>query len=143
MSDSIKEFKEKFKAKIKNWHEHSPQRIYVNIDKNNLVEMAKYLFYEKKARFQIATGIDTRKGIEILYHFSLDKEGGKILTLKVTLDKKDLKVESLAPHIKATNWIEREIAELLGVKFVNHPDMRRLLLSEDWPKGKYPLRRDQ
>ena len=40
------------------------------------------------------------------------------------------------------NWIEREISELLGIKFKNHPDMRRLLLSDEWPEGVYPLRRD-
>lgn len=140
--DSVKDIKERFKDKIIEWYEHSPQRIYVTVDRKDLVEVARYLFFEAKARFAIASGVDTRQGVEILYHFSLDKEGGKIVSLKVLLPREDLKVESLAPHIKATNWIEREMAELLGVEFLHHPDMRRLLLPEDWPEDKYPLRRD-
>ena len=50
-------------------------------------------------------------------------------------------VESLAGSCKATEWIEREMAELLGITFRNHPDMRHLLLADDWPEGRYPLRR--
>jgi NADH:ubiquinone oxidoreductase subunit C len=42
----------------------------------------------------------------------------------------------------AAEWIEREMWELLGIRFRNHPDLRHLLLSDDWPEGKYPLRRD-
>jgi len=57
--------------------------------------------------------------------------------------KPDLEVDSIAPVIKGAEWIEREINELLGVTFKNHPDMKHLILPEDWPEGKYPLRRDQ
>ena len=41
----------------------------------------------------------------------------------------------------AAEWIEREMWELLGIDFKNHPDMRHLLLDDDWPEGNYPLRR--
>ena len=51
-------------------------------------------------------------------------------------------LESIAEMCPAAEWIEREIWELLGICFRNHPDMRHLLLSEDWPEGSYPLRRD-
>ena len=60
-----------------------------------------------------------------------------------TMKKPKLEVESLAGIIKGTEWIEREINELLGVTFKNHPNMIHLILPEDWPKGNYPLRRDQ
>ena len=51
-------------------------------------------------------------------------------------------IDSLAPLFEAANWVEREIHELLGINFRGHPDMRRLLLSDDWPQGVYPLRQD-
>ena len=40
-------------------------------------------------------------------------------------------------------WIEREIWEMLGINFKGHPNLKRLLLAEDWPEDKYPLRNKQ
>ena len=139
--DWVKETKDKFAEKIKEWQDRSPQRIYLTLDKESLVEVARYLFEELKFRFVIASGVDTRQGIEILYHFSQDSTG-KVVTLRILVSKDKCIVDSLAPYIKGTNFIEREIHELLGVDFKDHPDLRRLLLAEDWPEGKYPLRRD-
>ena len=139
--DWVKETKEKFAKEIKEWQDHSPQRIYITIEKENLVEIACHLFENLKFRFIIASGVDTREEIEILYHFSQDSTG-KIVSLRVLTSKDKCEVDSLAPYIKGTNFIEREIHELLGVDFKGHPDLRRLLLAEDWPEGKYPLRRD-
>jgi len=47
-----------------------------------------------------------------------------------------------SPYFEAANWVEREINELLGISFTGHPDMRKLLLPDDWPEGVYPLRAD-
>ena len=51
-------------------------------------------------------------------------------------------LDSIAPFCRAAEWIEREMWELLGIRFRNHPDLRHLLLDDDWPEGQYPLRRD-
>ena len=79
--------------------------------------------------------------MEILYHFIIE-DINLLISLRVKLDKSKLEIDSLANIIEATNWIEREINELLGIKFKEHPDLRKLLLSDDWPKGVYPLRQD-
>ena len=47
---------------------------------------------------------------------------------------------SLTPHWPAANWLEREIADMMGVKFEGHPDQRRLLMADDWDG--HPHRRD-
>jgi len=65
-----------------------------------------------------------------------------MVTVKVPVPKENCELESIASLISGANWIEREIAELLGVNFLNHPDPGRLLLAEDWPEGKYPLRQE-
>jgi len=140
--DVISRVKDNLKDKIISWEEKSPRRHYFTIKKNDLTSVAKYLFEKVKARFIIASGIDTPKGIEILYHFSFDREGGKIVTAKVLVPKDKCEVESIASIIPGAEWIEREIQELLGVKFLNHPDPRPLLTAEDWPEGVYPLRSD-
>jgi NADH-quinone oxidoreductase subunit C len=60
--------------------------------------------------------------------------------LRVNLNGKDPVVDSLAPVWPGANWLEREIFDLFGIRFNGHPDLRRILLPEDW-EG-YPLRRD-
>lgn len=138
-----KEIHKKFDDKILKWFEHNDNRIYVDIDPKNLVDFSRFMFEDLQARFIIASGVDTpRGGIEILYHFDF-YQLPQVFSLRVFLKKPELEVESVAPYIKGTEWIEREIAELLGVKFKNHPDMKHLILPDDWPEGNYPLRRDQ
>ena len=141
--ETEKKIKEKFDKKILKWFEHQETRIYVDIDPKDLVEFARYIFEELGARFIIASGVDTpRGGIEILYHFDFFQLP-QVFSLRVFLKKPDLTIESLAPFIKGTEWIEMEMNELLGISFANHPNMKHLLLPDDWPKGNYPLRRDQ
>ncbi len=120
---------------------HSFRRLYLSIKPSEAYGLARYLFEEKKMRLSIATGIDTRDGIEILYHFS-DDPIGTYYTIKTSVPKDNLKIKSLTDFLPAANWIEREIHELLGIDFVGHPNLAPLLTSDDWPKGSYPLRRD-
>jgi len=140
--DVTEKVKEHLKNKITFWEEKSPNRHYFGVKRTDIVSVARYLFEKMGARFITATGIDTYKGIEILYHFSLDGEEGKVLTVKVLVSKNKCEIESIVPVISGAIFIEREIQELLGVKFLNHPDPRPLLTSEDWPKDTYPLRLD-
>ena len=93
-------------------------------------------------RLSICTGIDTREGFEVLYHFSEDKTG-TMYTLKVLAPKDDPRIESQASWFPSCDWIEREMNELLGIEFPGHPNMQPLLTSyTDWDSGRYPLRRD-
>jgi len=119
----------------------SKNRIYFTINKAILTQTVKYLFNDVKARFSTASGVDTRKAVEILYHFSID-EIGLIVTLRIIMNKPDLEVDSLTPLMKCAEWIEMEMHEMLGIKFKGHPNLKHLLLKDDWPEGNYPLRRD-
>ena len=139
--DVVGKIKNKFPGNtIKKVVKKSDKRIYIHIDPDKVVDVVNYVFHDLRARFPIATGIDTPEGIEIFYHFAFDKLG-IVVTICVLLDRDNPEIDSSCLGIKAIEWIEREIAELLGVKFRNHPDSRRLLLGEDWPEGNYPLRR--
>ena len=136
----IQKLEEKFDKKIIKYDKKSERRIYLDINPADLTDFAQYIFRDMGARFAIASGVDTPKGIEILYHFSFDSSG-LVLSLRILLDRNSPEVESLTPIFKAAEWIECEINELLGVNFRNHPDLRHLLLPEDWQKCNYPLRR--
>jgi len=123
-------------------NDRSDKRVYVTIKKETLTKIVRYLFNDVKARFATASGVDTRKTIEILYHFSID-DIGLIVSLRVVLEKPRPEIDSLTSIMKCAEWIEREIHELLGVDFPGHPNLKHLLLKDDWPEGNYPLRRDQ
>jgi NADH-quinone oxidoreductase subunit C len=120
---------------------HAGRRIYIRVPRERVYDFAKFLFEEKHYRLSIATGIDTRDGMEILYHFSHD-EAGTYYNIKTLIPKDDLRIKSLADFLPAANWIEREIHELLGIDFIGHPDLRPLLTAETWPHDLHPLRRD-
>jgi NADH-quinone oxidoreductase subunit C len=62
------------------------------------------------------------------------------LMLKVKLQRENPEVASVSEIWRTANWHEREVAEMFGVKFIGHPDPRRLLLPADW-EG-HPLRKD-
>jgi NADH-quinone oxidoreductase subunit C len=132
--------KDKLGSKLFNWHEHSAKRIYFQVLPEDIKKIAGVLFKDLALRFVIATGQDTPGGLEILYHFSFDKTG-QIITVRVLIeDKKNPAIDSIAPLFKGAEWIEREMWELLGINFVGHPNLTRLLLAEEWPEGKHPLR---
>lgn len=65
---------------------------------------------------------------------------GRRLRLKVRLPSEDPVVDSVVPLWPTANWHEREAYDLMGVEFRNHPDLRRILLPDDW-EG-HPLRKD-
>ena len=60
--------------------------------------------------------------------------------IRVRLSGEDPVVDSLVPIWPGANWLEREIFDLFGIQFTGHPDLRRILLPDDW-EG-YPLRKD-
>lgn len=138
---TIARIKEALGRRIVAWQDKSERRIYVEVIPEAVPDATELIFKELGARFQIASGVDTPEVIEILYHWTFDALGF-VVTVRTKLRKDKPEVESVARICPGVEWIEREMAELLGVTFRNHPDMRHLLLPEDWPAGKYPLRRD-
>jgi len=137
----IRDLSDRFKEDIIELFDKSPKRVYIEINPESIVKVASYVFKDLGARFNIASGVDCRENMEILYHFIIE-EIDFLISLRVKLDKARLEIDSLATVFEGANWIEREIHELLGINFKGHPDLRRLLLPDQWPEGVYPLRRD-
>lgn len=137
----LKDLKDRFKEDIVDFFDKSPARAYVEIKPSSLVKISSYIFKDLGARFGIASGLDARTQMEILYHF-ICEDINLVISLRVKLDKSKLEIDSLVPIFKAADWIEREIHEMLGINFKGHPDLRKFLLPDDWPKGVYPLRAD-
>jgi len=137
----LNDLREKFKTDIIEILDKSYKRIYIEIKPQSISKVAQYIFKDLKARFNTASGVDHRNYMEILYHFTLE-DINLLISLRVKLIKPKLEIDSLATVFEGINWIEREIHEILGINFKGHPDLRRLLLPDDWPDGVYPLKRD-
>ena len=76
---------------------------------------------------------------EVIYHLlSISKK--ERVRLKVLLDESDPVVESVTSVWPAANYFEREVFDLFGVRFTGHPNLKRLLMPDDW-EG-HPLRKD-
>jgi Ni,Fe-hydrogenase III component G len=133
---------DKIKDKVTKIEQTTDRRIFLDCEAENSYALNKYLFEDVPLRFVIATGIDSTNCFEILYHYSCD-EIGWVVTLKAFIrDRQNPAIDSIAPFLPGAEWIEREIHDELGIEFKGHPNMRRLILSDDWPEGVYPLRKE-
>jgi Ni,Fe-hydrogenase III component G len=137
----LQDLRDRFDSDIVEIFDKSPHRVYMEIKPRAIRWVGNHIFRELGARFNIASASDKSKHIEILYHFTIE-DLNLMINVRVKLDRENPKIMSLAPDIEALNWIEREMRELLGIEFIGHPDPRRLLLSDEWPEGVYPLRLD-
>jgi NADH-quinone oxidoreductase subunit C len=88
------------------------------------------------------TAVDYGGGrpLQVVYQlFSIPHR--RSLTVKCQLPVSALEVESVADLWKAANWLEREVYDLFGIEFEGHPDLRRILMPENYAEG-HPLRKD-
>lgn len=138
---TVNEVKKRFTKEILDTETRDERRVTLTIDPAALISMSEYLFKALGLRFIIASALHTKRGFEIYYHFSLD-QSGLILNLHVLLDAKKPEIESLSNMFEASNWIEREMHELFGINFLNHPNLDQLLSEGNWAKGVYPYRKE-
>ncbi|HLF86612.1 MAG TPA: NADH dehydrogenase (quinone) subunit D [Nitrospiria bacterium] len=82
---------------------------------------------------------ERKERFEIIYNLYSIPRRFRVF-LKVYMDEKDLELESVTPVWKGADWFEREVYDMFGIKFKNHPDLRRILMPSAW-KG-HPLRKD-
>lgn len=134
---------EPISSKVTSTEKTTDRRIYLTCESENSFDICKFLYEDIGCRFAIATGIDSDNYFEILYHFPYDQSGCVVTVKSLIRDKENPSTESLAQFLPAAQWIERELHDVLGIEFNNHPNMERLILADDWPEGEYPLRKER
>jgi Ni,Fe-hydrogenase III component G len=140
-NSTIEKIKEVFKSEIIEVSVKNDKRVIITINPESILTVAEYLYKTAGFRFIIASALHTRRGFEIHYHFSMDREG-LILNIHVILDKDDPSIESMSNMFNASNWIEREMHELFGINFINHPNQEKLISEGNWAEGVYPYRKE-
>ena len=85
------------------------------------------------------TCVDWKTHLTMVYHLRSTSKGFSMV-IKSKLDRNDPKIESVSSIWRTAEFHEREVFELFGVVFTNHPDLRRLILTDDF-EG-FPLRKD-
>lgn len=118
----------------------------LRVRKDDLPQVAHYLHTHPNLHgaLSLLWAVDHRpreSRYEICYLFTLAERKDWLL-LCTDLQGDERLFESITPHIHAAQWYEREIRDLFGLIPVGHPDMRRLVRHEHWPKGSHPLKKD-
>jgi len=138
------ELKEKITALVPDatWEEN-PQWLTVGIASGQWLELAKKLRNDSALYFDYlfcVTCVDWKTHFTMVYHLQSTTHR-HIIEVKARIDdRENPSIDTVSGIWRTAEFHEREAYDLFGVKFNNHPDLRRLFLTEDW-KG-WPLRKD-
>ena len=146
----------KTKVKILEVTRHADDQITVLVDRNDLPLAVKTLYYDIGGFISTMIPNDERQinGCYALY-YAISMEGSKMteaddfaaedkcfITVKTLIPGSDPTFPSVTPLVPACVWYEREAYDMFGLVAEGLPDKRRLVLSDDWPDGLHPLRKD-
>ena len=118
------------------------QFVEITVEPAQLVKVAAALKYNRETSLDLLvsiTGMDWGKELGTVYHLR-STAFNHMLVLKTRVsDRENPEIDSLCPLYNAAEFHEREVYDLLGIKFTGHPDLRRLFLDSTWG---FPLRKD-
>ena len=142
---SVDALKQKFAEAILHTEVNSGDQHVVFVEPSRNLEILAWLKDDPEQRYDLlvdVTAVDYGGGrpIQLVYQlWSIPNR--RALRVKAELPLTDLMVASVVPLWATANWLEREVYDLFGVTFENHPDLRRILMPENYAEG-HPLRKD-
>lgn len=118
----------------------------ITVSKDKLHEVAQFLRDDPAMDFDYIVHVssvdwpDDEERFEVVYEFYSIRKRHRI-RLKTRVAESDCTVESLTDLWKGADFMEREVYDMMGIRFRGHPDLRRILMPDDYAEG-YPLRKD-
>lgn len=125
------------------FNEEGSEFLNVTVAPENLRSLAEYLRNNEEMYFDYMfclTAVDWVTHFIVVYHLTSTKFNHKIVLKAKITGRDDPSIDTICDIWKTAEFLEREVYDLFGIKFNNHPDLRRLLLEDDWVG--YPLRKD-
>lgn len=117
------------------------RRIALKIDHAIFGQVIDFLYHKLRFHYLCAiTGLDDGESLSFIYELS--QEDGVLLSLKTSVPKKDPVLRTVTPYFRCADVYEREVVDLLGARVEGLPSGNRYPLTDDWPAGQYPLRKD-
>jgi NADH-quinone oxidoreductase subunit C len=116
--------------------------VTIFVEPSEIVEVCSHLKSNRSFRLASVTAVDwlpQDPRFEVVYHLHSIQHNER-LRLKCRVSDTSPEIDSVIPVWQSANWYEREVFDLFGIRFRNHPDMRRIMMPDDW-QG-YPLRKD-
>ena len=120
------------------------EQLYLNINSENLIDVVIFLKTNKETKFKQLIDItavdypEKEKRFKLVYLF-LSHEFNQRILIDYKINEKET-VKSLTSVFPSANWMEREVFDMYGINFKNHPDLRRILT--DYGFEGHPLRKD-
>ena len=114
------------------------RRVFAVVDRERYKEAIRALASVGLDFLEAITGLDAGDHFEVIAHVGRDVS----VAVKAVVPKDDPRIDSIVDVFKGAEIYEREVWEMLGVTFEGNPQLRRVFLPEDWPKGVYPLRKE-
>jgi NADH:ubiquinone oxidoreductase subunit C len=118
-----------------------PRRIFITEDLKHLPEIISYAKDELRFNHLLTiTGLDEGENLSFIYHLAHDS--GVILNIKVSVLKSNPVINTITSYFVSAEIYERELEDLFGAQVEGLPVGNRYPLTDDWPEGEYPLRKD-
>jgi NADH-quinone oxidoreductase subunit C len=120
--------------------------VAVTVKREFLHEIALFLHHDPEMDFRYIVHVssvdwpDDEERFEVVYEFYSIRKRHRI-RLKTRVSESDCIVDSLSDIWQGANFMEREVYDMMGIRFRNHPDLRRILMPDEYTEG-YPLRKD-
>lgn len=120
-----------------------PQFLQVTVPSEKLKALALQLKSNPATSFDYLfclTGVDYTDHMEVVYHLESTQHQHQLVLKGKISSRENPEIETVCDIWRTAELHEREAYDLFGIKFLNHPDLRRLLLTDDWVG--YPMRKD-
>lgn len=143
-AQAVEKLKEHFAGAVQEVSEAHAE-LTVVVSREGLLDICRFLKSDPDLRYDLlmdVAGVDylgREPRFEVVYHLYSIPYNHR-LRLKVRVPESDLIVPSVVPVWSTANWHEREAFDMLGIRFADHPDLRRIYMPDDYPG--HPLRKD-